>query len=211
MKTKMITAITATAMLSMLSVLSVLSVTVTGCSSKNYNASPATNALIEKSNNLPKWVNQDEGMVAVGSATYKGQSYIQQKNQAVAIAEMNLGRKLKTKVDSLVRDYYRVTGNKDSMIEELSSQTTSQVSSELLQGVVVKEVYIANDGEMFVQVAINSEMIAEYKIGNAKMTKYVQTQLMAERSFADLKTEVKEYKAEQNEKQESVDTNTSRN
>lgn len=204
----MITAITATAMLSMLSV---LSVTVTGCSSKNYNASPATNALIEKSNNLPKWVNQDEGMVAVGSATYKGQSYIQQKNQAVAIAEMNLGRKLKTKVDSLVRDYYRVTGNKDSMIEELSSQTTSQVSSELLQGVVVKEVYIANDGEMFVQVAINSEMIAEYKIGNAKMTKYVQTQLMAERSFADLKTEVKEYKAEQNEKQESVDTNTSRN
>jgi hypothetical protein len=208
MKTKMITAITATAMLSMLSV---LSVTVTGCSSKNYNASPATNALIEKSNNLPKWVNQDEGMVAVGSATYKGQSYIQQKNQAVAIAEMNLGRKLKTKVDSLVRDYYRVTGNKDSMIEELSSQTTSQVSSELLQGVVVKEVYIANDGEMFVQVAINSEMIAEYKIGNAKMTKYVQTQLMAERSFADLKTEVKEYKAEQNEKQESVDTNTSRN
>jgi len=169
----------------------------TGCAEKNqYGKLP--NQLVQKHKDLPSWVNNDSGLVAIGSATYKGQSYVQQKNQAVSIAKMNLGRKIQTKVDSLVRDYYRSTGAKEAMVEELNSQTTSQVSSQVLQGVYVKEVYVSDDGEMFVQVGIDSETVSEFHSNNTKMQKYIYQQLQAEKSFKELKQEVKEFKDEQN-------------
>lgn len=164
----------------------------TGCST----AQVKPKELAHKNKDLPSWVNDDFGMVAVGSATYRGQSYIQQKNQAVAVASMNLGRKIKVKVDSLTQDYYRSMGEKSPAIDVVTTQITSQVSSEILSGVSVKNIFIAEDGEMFVQIVLDNDSIANYIIGDANMKKYMSTQLAAEKGFKDLKQEVKEFRQE---------------
>ena len=130
--------------------------------------------MITKFKSLPSWVNEDNGLVSVGSATYKGQSFIQQKNQAVAVASMNLGRKIKTKVDSLTRDFFQGTTNENSSIEEFTSQTTSQVSSEVIRGMYVKNIYVSDDGELFVQLSVNEDVLLGYYHNNKNLQKFLK-------------------------------------
>ncbi len=71
----------------------------TACSSKNeYNEE--VKELTQKQENLPSWVIDDKNLSGVGSATYRGQSYIQQLNQAKTLALADLGVKRSAKLGS---------------------------------------------------------------------------------------------------------------
>jgi hypothetical protein len=183
----------------------------TACSSKNeYNEE--VKELSKKQENLPSWVIDDKNLSGVGSATYRGQSYIQQLNQAKTLALADLGRKLEVKVDSLMRDYYSSVGFKNdkkqnsTFTEESSFQTISSVSSQVIKGAFIDKTYVAEDGELFVLVKIDSSLVAEHYSNDAKLKQFLQTRLNAEESYKTLKEEVKDYKnsseqtAEQNQK-----------
>jgi outer membrane murein-binding lipoprotein Lpp len=167
-----------------------------GCSSKSpYNESIST--LKSKHNSLPSWVNIESTNTAVGSSTYKGQSYGFQKNEAIAIAKMNLSNKIAAKTDSLIKTFYQATGAKQgkksiAQIDELTKQISTQVSSTIISGVEVKDVYIAEDGEMFVKILVSEEDLQSAILHSLLGNKIMKSELNAEKGFKELKDAVKE-------------------
>ncbi len=105
--------------------------------------------MLEKHNDLPSWVVEDDDILsAVGSALYIGQSYSQQRTEAIAVAKMNLSQKLSSKVDSMIKQYYQNKG----IVKSNNSQVSVQVSSALLQNTKVVDTYVSDDGELFVKI-----------------------------------------------------------
>lgn len=117
-----------------------------GCAEKSPQQI-SSEQVIKKHKNLPEWVlNDDDVGVAVGSSMYVGQSYNQQYTEAVSIAKMNLSQKLVSKVDSMYKTYY---SNKKSN----NSQLSAQVSSSIMKNVKVNKTFVAEDGELFVEIS----------------------------------------------------------
>jgi len=174
----------------------------TGCSQKSPYGQDV-GELQNKHEDLPKWVLSDsDDYSAVGSASYKGQSYIHQRNEAVATARMNLVNKIEIKVDSLTRVFYQATGQGSNLseknlatIDEVSKQVTSQVSSLYLRGSKAVDTYIADDGEMFVKVEVDPNINLSI-LENMKSNPILRQQKNADEGFKELETEVKKLEKE---------------
>jgi hypothetical protein len=169
----------------------------TGCSSKNESLKNAYGKELQaKHDSLPSWVTDkdDSPFTAIGSATYKGQSYFYIKNEAIALAKMALAQKLQTKVQAMTRTYFQTTGiQTESVLGEVSKQVSSQVTVQNLSGVMVLKTFIAPDGEFFVKVAVNPDDINSIASMSHNNAKIVWQQLQADKSFKELEAEVKNY------------------
>jgi len=172
-----------------------------GCSTKQEGIKKHyAQEIISKHENLPSWITEpdDSPFSAIGSATYKGQSYFYVKNEAIALAKMALAQKLQTKVQAMTRTYFQTTGvQTESTLAELSKQVSSQVSVQNLSGVKVLKTFITNDGEFFVKVAINPSDLQSIAAMSHNNSKIIWQQLQADKSFKELEDEVKKYEGHQ--------------
>lgn len=163
---------------------------ISGCSTKE----PRTErieAFNKKFNDLPAWVTDDSSpYTAVGSVINKGQSFYHLRNEAVTLAKGALAQKISAKVDSLNKAYFSSTGaNKDSTLEDVFKSSTLQVSSQVLNGVVVSKTFMSEDGELFVQVTLKPEVFEDFIKGNYKSQAYLYQQLQADKAWQELKEE----------------------
>ena len=170
---------------------------VLGCSTKQETIkNQYGKEILSKHESLPSWITEpdDSTFTAIGSATYKGQSYFYIKNEAVALAKMALAQKLQTKVQAMTRTDFQTTGiQTEAVLGELSKQVSSQVSVQNLSGVKVLKTFIAPDGEFFVKVAINPDDIHSIASMSHNNAKIIWQHLQADKSFKELEHEVKVY------------------
>lgn len=170
-----------------------------GCSNK-VAVKPVTNpsALLEKHEQLPSWVNAEDKDLfsAVGSARYKSQTYTQQKSEAQLSASAELVGKIEKRINTLMKTYHQSTGQNDATVEDVFRQTSSSIASQTVSGVIVKEVYISKDGEMFVKVAIDPKYFSGVIKGSMQTNRTAWQQVQAQKAFAELEAEAKQYREE---------------
>lgn len=171
----------------------------TGCSNKE-GPKPRLepSALIEKNEALPSWVNTESKDIftAVGSARYKNQTYTQQKAEAQLSAGAELAEKIEKRIDSLMKLYHQSTGQQDAVLEDVFQKTSSSIASQTLSGVVVKDVYIAKDGEMFVRVGIDPQYLINTVNNSLNTNRTAWQQTQAGKAFTTLEKEAKNYRDE---------------
>lgn len=171
--------------------------TITGCASSNPPKLPEPSALLKKHKDLPNWVNDDAGMyVAVGSARFKGQTYIQQKMEAELIANGELAMKIEKRLDALAKAYHRSTGQSQSYNEDVFKSVISSVTSQTLSGIKHKEVYVADDGEMFVKVELDPEYLSQFLKSNYASNQTRWQMIQADQAFKELDDEARKYREE---------------
>ena len=167
----------------------------TGCGSKtpDYRQEKVKN-FSEKINDLPKWVTEDASpFTAVGSAVYKGQSFFHVRQEAVALAKLALVQKVSAKVDAVTKTYYQSSGaTPDASLEDVTKTVSSQLSSQVLNGVIVTKTYASEDGELFVQVTLNPDAFEQFLKNNYSTQKYLYQQINADKAWKELKEEVKD-------------------
>jgi hypothetical protein len=173
----------------------------TGCSNKE-EPKPRVepSALIEKNEALPSWVNTESKDIftAVGSARYKNQTYTQQKAEAQLIADAALAEKIEKRINSLMKVYHQSTGQGDATLEDVFQKTSSSIASQTISGVVVKDIFIAKDGEMFVRVVIDPKYLNGIVSGSFQTNKIAWQQTQADKAFSTLEKEAKAYRDEKN-------------
>ena len=173
---------------------------LSGCSSKQESMKKSYGQeIIAKHESLPSWITEpdDSPFTAIGSATYKGQSYFYIKNEALALAKMALAQKLQTKVQALTRTYFQTTGvQTEAVLGELSKQVSSQVSVQNISGAKVLKTFIAPDGEFFVKIAMNPEDVHSISAMSHNNAKIIWQQLQADKSFKELEQEVKRFEGQ---------------
>lgn len=170
-----------------------------GCSNK-VAVKPVTepSVLLEKHDQLPSWVNDEDKDLfsAVGSARYKNQTYAQQKSEAQLSASAELVGKVEKRINALMKTYHQSTGQNDAMLEDVFRQTSSSIASQTVSGVIVKEVYISKDGEMFVKVAIDPKYFSGVIKGSMQTNRTAWQQVQAQKAFNELEMEAKQYREE---------------
>ena len=125
-----------------------------GCSTQTANLDSQ-----KKYEDLPSWVLNDNSLyTGIGSAKQKGQSFTSQTQEAVTLAKMSLSQKISTHINSTVQIQAHSTQSnlKEDKFEKSMNLLTTQNSSNILNGAFVSKTYIAKDGELFVQVSIDS-------------------------------------------------------
>lgn len=131
---------------------------LSGCGSKT-PAQERANAMIEKYNDLPKWVIENNDIdSAVGSAPSMGQTYMQQQMEAISVAKMNLSQQLYSKVTSMVKNYYEREGG---VSKDYNAQVSIQVAKMLVESASIVDTYVSEDGELFVKVKAKSTNLLE--------------------------------------------------
>ncbi|MFA6189826.1 MAG: hypothetical protein WC680_11170 [Sulfuricurvum sp.] len=170
-----------------------------GCSNK-VAVKPVTNpsVLLEKHEQLPSWVNAEDKDLfsAVGSARYKSQTYTQQKSEAQLSASAELVGKIEKRINTLMKTYHQSTGQNDATVEDVFRQTSSSIASQTVSGVIVKEVYISKDGEMFVKVAIDPKYFSGVIKGSMQTNRTAWQQVQAQKAFDELEMQAKQYREE---------------
>lgn len=172
-----------------------------GCSSKEVTPKKAEpTVLIEKHESLPAWVNSEDSdlLSAVGSARYKNQTYMQQKAEAQLSASGELAAKIEKRINTLMKSYHQSTGQSDATLEDVFKQTSSSIASQTISGLVVKDVFVAKDGEMFVRVIVNPKYLEASMSGSLQSNKIAWQQVQAKKAFIELEKEAKEYRDERN-------------
>lgn len=172
-----------------------------GCSSKEVAPKKAEpTVLIQKHESLPSWVNSEDGdlLSAVGSARYKNQTYLQQKAEAQLSASGELAAKIEKRINTLMKSYHQSTGQADATLEDVFKQTSSSIASQTISGLIVKDVFIAKDGEMFVKVVVDPKYLEASMNGSLQNNKVAWQQVQAKKAFVELEKEAKEYRDERN-------------
>ena len=134
-------------------------VVFSGCGSKE-PARPAKFA------NAPEWVlnpQTEEGLAAVGSAQKSPGGMQFQRTEAMANARDELARILSVKVNNMTKNFMQSTGVGDAQtFEKVASQVSKQVASQTLEGSRQKDVWIAEDGELYILVTLDPATVKEY-------------------------------------------------
>jgi hypothetical protein len=179
-----------------LMLLAVSLLSFSGCSSKNMNE-PDPKAQLAKFKELPAWINENKNpFIAVGSAPYRGQDYIMQRDEAVVIAKSNMVHQVEAKVDALYKSYKASIGSQSTQNDNVFRRTTSQLSSRALSGTVVAKTYMAGDGELFVEVMLDPDFAKNMAILDSNQ-KRIMEEIRADKAFKELETEVEKIRPNQ--------------
>lgn len=193
----------------------VATLVLVGCSSKTVEKPiNEPSALIEKHKELPSWVNSEDKSLysGVGSARFTGQTYTQQKSEAQLLASAELAEKIEKRIDVLMKSYHESTGQGDAVLEDVFKKTASSIASQTISGIVVKDVYISKDGEMFIRVEVDPKYLSGVVQGSFKMNRTAWQQVQASKAFKELEKEAKAYREQRDSVPNEVissDLNTS--
>ena len=113
----------------------------------------------------PGWVldpTSTPGIVAIGSAAL-GLGGVQfQRTEAMAAGRDELARILSLKVKNSLENFARQTGIGDSQtFDKVTKDTSRQLAKETLNGSRQKDLWLAQDGTMFILVMLESKSVAE--------------------------------------------------
>lgn len=115
--------------------------------------------------NLPTWAlnpyvegaKSAVGMVKVG-ASGTGNA----RNKAMARARVELANQMEVKVQAMTKDYLNVVGQGDNeIVESAFSQVSKQVSRQTLTGSRQIDMFMTNNKELYVLVAIPNDIVKE--------------------------------------------------
>ncbi len=134
----------------------------TGCAQQPQTAQ-APVQVKNKFANAPKWVLDPQvegGIAAVGiaAATPAGMSF--QRTQALGNGRDELARQLEVKVTNMLKDFTQVTGvGTAATVDKVASNVSKQVASQTLAGSKQKAMWIAEDGELYILVALDPDAV----------------------------------------------------
>lgn len=187
------------------STLAVLAILATGCNSKQelkpveQPQTPTASQVKNKLDGAPKWAidhtNQDL-LMASGSAAPTKAGYQFQLNEAKAQARNELARQISVKVNDMTKNFLQVTGiAKGETVDRVSSQVSKQVASETIAGSRQKDIWVANDGELFVLMVIDASELSK-SIKNSLNSSFkndsaAYQQLQAQKAQDELAKEIK--------------------
>lgn len=180
--------------LNLISVVLISAIGITGCGEKSIAIEkPDPKDHVSKYRDIPVWVNESSNpYISVGSAPFRGQDYIMQRDEAVAIAKSNLVMQVESKVDALYKSYKASIGSTATQNDNVFRRTTSQVASRILAGTMVSKTYMSNDGELFVRIVLDSNF-ANVPGANNEQKILLET-LRSETAFKELEVEVEKIK-----------------
>ena len=177
----------------------------TGCNSKQelkpieQPPTPTANQVKNKLDGAPKWVidhtNQDL-LMASGSAAPTKAGYQFQLTEARAQARSELARQISVKVGDMTKNFLQVTGiAKGETVDKVSSQVSKQVANETIAGSRQKDIWVADDGELFVLIVIDaaelSKSIKNSLNSSFKNDSAAYQQLQSQKAQEELAKEIK--------------------
>jgi hypothetical protein len=169
-------------------------VLLTGCGSSKPAPKPQAQGCNLAGPNSPMWICIPEvegGVAAVGSAEKSGAGLSFQRQEAIANARDELARQLSLKVKNMFKNFTQTTGVGDAQtVDKVASNVSKQVASQTLNGSKVINMYQANDGRLFVMVAIKADSVKAATRAAAKSSlkndKALWQQFQAKKAGAEL-------------------------
>lgn len=168
-----------------------LALVMTGCSQKAEIPAGQDPALVKsKIEEAPEWVKNPstlKQLVGIGSsrATRAGINF--QRQEALANARDDLARSLEVRVRNMFKNFTQGVGvDGYGGIDKVASDVSRQVSAQTLAGVVQKDMWIAKDGEMFVMIGFEPEMLQKALRDNLTQGKIISSKQEAKEAFEEL-------------------------
>lgn len=113
----------------------------------------------------PAWVldpGSQKGLNAVGSAQRSPGGIQFQRNEAMASGRDELARMLGTKVKNMMSNFARQTGvGEGQSFDKVTEDVSKQLARETLNGSRQKDLWIAQDGTMYILVTLDPKSVAE--------------------------------------------------
>lgn len=115
--------------------------------------------------NLPTWAlnpyvegaESAVGMVKVGAS-----GTANARNKALARARVELANQMEVKVQAMTKDYLNIVGEgENEIVESAFSQVSKQISKQTLSGSRQVDIFMTNDKELYVLVAVSNDIIKE--------------------------------------------------
>ncbi len=133
------------------------------CSSTQTNMSKGyTNPSLD---GAPKWVLDPAsagGLSAVGSAAKSPGGIQFQRNEAMASGRDELARMLSLKVKNSFQNFSEQTGVGDSQtFDKVTRDVSQQLAKQTLNGSKQKDLWLAQDGTMYILVALDPKSVAD--------------------------------------------------
>ncbi|MBZ4683247.1 MAG: hypothetical protein PWP46_127 [Fusobacteriaceae bacterium] len=141
----------------------------TACSNNqtkgNNEMQKVDNSGMEQMVNYPAWVldpSIEDGIGAVGSAKIGAAGVSFARQEALAQARDELARQIEVKVNNMFKSYTNAIGLAgEDGVEKIATNVSKQVASQTLRGTKQKELWISPDKELFVQVVLPNEILAD--------------------------------------------------
>ncbi|RMA92535.1 LPP20 family lipoprotein [Hydrogenothermus marinus] len=148
--------------------------------------------------NAPVWVlNPPNGkqLAAVGSAKI-GKAGIQfARTEALANARDELARMLSVKVKNMVKNFSQQIGvGEDQTVDKVTAIVSKQVTAQLLQGSMQKDMWISPSGELYVLVVLDpqavKEAVKQATLASFKNERALWQQFQAKKAYEELDKEI---------------------
>jgi hypothetical protein len=150
-----------------ITVISVTAATMmmSGCAQNEPQISQAPAQVKNKFANAPKWVLNPQiegGIAAVGIAQVSPAGMQFQRTEAMANGRDELVRQLELKVSNMVKSFTQVTGaGSSASLDKVASSVSKQVASQTLSGSKQKDMWIADDGELYILMVLDPNAVAQ--------------------------------------------------
>jgi len=138
---------------------------MTGCAQNEAQVAQAPAQVKNKFSNAPKWVLNPQvegGIAAVGISQASPAGMQFQRTEAMANGRDELVRQLELKVNNMVKNFTQVTGvGSAATVDKVSSSVSKQVASQTLAGSKQKDMWIADDGELYILMVMDPNAVAK--------------------------------------------------
>lgn len=138
---------------------------LSGCSGVSAPTKVAKGYTNPSIDGAPAWVldpTSVPGIVAVGSAPHSPGGIQFQRNEAMAAGRDELARMLSIKVKNAFSNFAQQTGVGDAQtFDKVSSNVSKQLASETLTGSRQKDMWLAQDGTMYLMVTLDPKSVAD--------------------------------------------------
>jgi len=157
-------------------------------------AGPGSGSTEERgSSDMPDWFlvppTAEDALYGVGQAKKQNPSLARQT--ATARARTEISQAVNVKVSSMLKDFMQESGVGDNaQALEFSESVTKQVTSNALEGSVVKEAYVAKDGTMFILVDYPLASMRQDALNAAKKEEALYNEFKAQQGFDALEQEI---------------------
>lgn len=158
---------------------------IAGCS--------ATKPDIYKSADSPSWflvpLIEADFLYGVGMANKQNPSL--SKKAATTRARAEISQSVSVKVSTMMKDFMQESGmGENAQATELTESITKQVSSNVLNGSVIKEAFSAKDGTIYILAQLSLKKVNSEALNAVKREESLFNEFKATKGFNDLEQSV---------------------